>query len=200
MKLIIQAIALSGFALLVSCGNNKSETTDTTITDTSAATTVTTDNTGVVTVEAPPTAKTAFEAKYPQASNVRWQYHRPDVTSIDWDWSGWPSVDTTDYVASFNWDGHDYWAWYDQDGNWVGSVNKISDHNNLPTAVSDVIKNQYNGYTIVSVDRENDKNRSAYEIQLESGDNKTKILVDENGKVMKKKEITGDTKTKTKEQ
>lgn len=196
MKLSIKMLAVVSLALLFSCNNTSEKTT----TDDTVATTTTqvTDNTDVVMVEPPATIKTSFEAKYPQATNIRWNYHRPDFATVEWDWSGWPVLDTSDYVASYTWDGSEYWSWYDQDGNWVGSVSRVRDYSTLPQAVNNTVTTKYNGYTIVSVDKENDKNRTAYEIQLESGTNKLKLLVDENGKVLKSKTISGDTKTKDK--
>jgi uncharacterized membrane protein YkoI len=48
------------------------------------------------------------------------------------------------------------------------------------------IKNNYAGYKITSIDEENDKDRTAYEIKLEKGDAHARILVDKNGKILKK--------------
>ncbi len=192
MKKKFHLFAIAGIVLLASCKDStsgKDEVTD----STASVTTTSTDNAMVGTIEAPASVRTAFETKYPQATNVRWQYYRPDLADFEWDWSGWPSLDTSDYAVSYNWDGSDYWAWYDQDGNWIGSVSRISDHSSLPAAVNTTINNQYAGRTIISVDRENDKNRTAYEIDLDNG---TKLLIDENGKILKKKD--GDTGIKTK--
>ncbi|MEO7394970.1 MAG: PepSY-like domain-containing protein [Chitinophagaceae bacterium] len=199
MKLRIQGLAVAGIVLLTSCGSassDKENAVDTVSTVTTNSSTM--DNTTVRKVEVPSTTRTTFEAKYPQASNVRWDYYRPDISYIDWEWSGWPGMDTSDYVANFNLDGTDYWAWYDQDGNWVGTTNKMTDNSSLPAAVNNTINSKYNGYTIVSVDKENDKNRTAYEIQMEKGSDKLKLLVDEKGNIMKKKMVSGDMKTKEK--
>ena len=57
---------------------------------------------------------------------------------------------------------------------------------------------QFPGFTIVSAKKENDKNRTAYEIKLENGDNKVKILADESGKILKKKADINGEKTKEK--
>lgn len=188
MKKKFHLFAIAGIVLLASCKNNTSETDEATD-STATVTTATTDNAMVV--EAPEPVRTSFETKYPQAANVRWQYHRPDVVDFEWDWSGW-TLDENDYVVSYNWDGNDYWAWYDQDGNWIGSVNR-TDPSNLPSSVSATIKKEYSGNTIVSIDRENDKDRTAYEIELDNG---TKLLVDENGKILKRKDAVTGEKTK----
>jgi Putative beta-lactamase-inhibitor-like, PepSY-like len=198
MTLKIGAVALAAITWLASCSNSADKTTtgDTTIsTDTTTTSYNPGDNTNV---NVPATTRTEFEAKYPQATNVRWTYYRPDMSTIEWDWSGWSTVDTSDYVASFTWDGNDYWAWYDENGNWIGTVNRVADHAALPSAVNAMIQKDYNGYTIVSVDRETDKNRSAYEVKLEKGTDKLKLLVDENGKILKKKSVVDGEKTKEK--
>ncbi len=194
MQIKFHLLALAGFVLMSSCKNSTSEASDET-TDTSATTTVTTPSTdNAMVVEAPATVRTSFETKYPQATNVRWQYHRPDIADVEWDWSGWTGLDDKDYAVSYTWDGNDYWAWYDADGNWIGTVNRVADHATLPTGVNATIKKDYSGSTIVSVDRENDKDRTAYEVELDNG---TKLLLDENGKILKKKDAVTDTKTKT---
>lgn len=193
MKLKNQVLIVAGLAFFASCGSNSTdkETKNDIVV-------VTEPVTNPVIVEVPATTKTTFETKYPQASNVRWEYYRPDFSSIDWEWTGWPRMDTTDHMARFNWDGSDYWAWYDEQGNWIGTVNMINDYAMLPAPINSTIGSQYNGYTIVSANRENDKDRTAYEISLEKGSNKMKLLIDENGKILKKKMMTEDSKTKEK--
>ena len=188
MKTKFHLWAIAGMALLASCKDNSADADETV--DSTTVTTQSTDN--AMTVEAPENVRTAFETKYPQASNVRWQYHRPDAVDIDWEWSGWTGLDDRDYLVTYNWDGSEYWAWYDQDGNWIGTVNR-ADAGSLPAAVSATVNKEYPGATVVSVDRENDKNRTAYEIDLDNG---SKLLIDESGNVMKKKDAATDTKTK----
>lgn len=149
-------------------------------------------------VNVPEPTRTAFTTKYPNAANVTWRKYEP-VNTIEWDWTGWPTLDTGDYVVTYNADGTEYWTWYDNDNNWVGTITTVSDHSSLPSAVSNRIKTDFDGYTIVSIDKENDKNRTAYEIELSKGDAKAKVLIDESGKVLKKKTMGADgTSTKEK--
>ena len=189
-------LVAASIALLASCNNKGTdkETTDTT--------TIKTDNTRTdySTVEVPATTRTTFETKYPGATNVTWYRYDPDNVYIEWDWSGWPMLDTSDYSARFNWEGKDYWVWYDDQGNWVGTVTNISDHSTLPAAVTNTLNSQYPGYTITSASMENDKNRNAYEIHLVKGNDKAKLLLDENGKILKKKAVTEGVETKEKPQ
>ena len=192
-------LVLAGLtALFASCGENSSK--DGYDKDTTSSTTTTTQtNPGYASVDVPASTRTAFETKYPSAKNVQWSRYNNEVTPIEWDLTGWPMFDTSDYYVTFDVDGYDYYAYYDEMGNWIGSTYTLTDHSKLPTAVNTAIRNSYSGYTIVEVDTEFDKNRTAYEVELQKGDEKLKVLFDENGNVLKKKTRAADgTKTKEK--
>jgi hypothetical protein len=187
------------FSFMASCGNSETESETTTdSTDVNGSNTGNTQINQRRTAEPPVAVRTSFEAKYPQAANVNWNYHEPTVVNpIDWEWSEW-QIDTSDYYASFTVNSDDYWVWYDQDGNWIGTVSEVSDHASLPSAVNKTVRDQFAGYTIQSVDKENDKDRVAYEIELTKGEDKMTALIAENGKVMKKKGKENDIKIKEK--
>ncbi len=206
MKAITSIIASAFVILGASCGNNSTKN-DTVKTDTtSEMNTVTQENSNgntsgtlAQTITVPEPIQSTFKQKYPNVSNVTWARYEP-MSTFDWEWSGWPMLDTASYMARFNMDNTDYWAWYDPDNNWVGTLSAVSDYNSLPSPVNNTIKNSYSGYTITAVDKENDKNRTAYEIDLSKSDtDKMKILIDENGNIMKKKVIADGTKTKEKQ-
>jgi hypothetical protein len=90
-------------------------------------------------------------------------------------------------VAKFSANDAYYWVWYNETGDWIGTVAEVTDYSSLPAAVNNTIKTQFPGFTIKSVDKENDKNRTAYEIQMENGEDKMKALIAEDGTVIKKK-------------
>jgi hypothetical protein len=183
-----------------SCGENSTKTTETGTGDTvSVNTDASTITPTTTTIVVPDPVQATFRQKYPDVRDVTWSRYEP-VSNFDWEWSGWPALDTGDYVARFNWNNSDYWAWYDNDNNWIGSVATISDFNSLPASVNKTISTEYNGYTIESVDLENDKDKTAYEIDLTKGEDKVTLLLDENGKIMKKKSKIDDEKTKIKVQ
>lgn len=177
-----------------SCGDNSTKETETTASDT-VVTTTTVPVTQTIVV--PDNVKTSFKAKYPTVSEANWSRYEP-VSSFDWEWSGWPMMDTSDYMVKFNWDNTEHWAWFDSDNNWIGTVSTITDYAGLPAAVNKTIAAEFPGYTIVSVDKENDKNRTAYEVELTKGDDKMKALIAEDGSVMKKKGMSEGEKTKEK--
>ena len=161
----------------------------------STATVTTTDNTRVV--EVPAATKTSFEAKYPNATNVKWTHYEPqDKTTMepsDWRYN----LDENDYMVTFNWDNADYYAYYD-DGNWIRATTVVTDHSKLPAPVNATIRKEFPGYTIVEVDREHDKDRTTYEVDLEKGSDKMKLTLDENGTIVKKKGKINDEKVKEK--
>jgi len=189
--------------IFAACGQNSTKNNDTvadtTLSDTSGHTALgpsanVPDNTNVVIPEA---TRTAFTGKYPNATNVNWNMYQP-YDEIDWTWTGWPMLDTSDYAVTYTDNGTEYRAFYDDQSNWIGTVYSLPNESALPAPVKNVLDKSYAGYTVVSIHKENDKDRTAYEIKMEKGSDHAKILVDENGKIMKKTTNTGDTKTKEK--
>jgi hypothetical protein len=196
-------IFFAGIIIIASsCGENS--TTKETVNDSTAsasATNTSTNNTTTVAskpIEVPAKTKTTFETKYPGATDVTWNYYSEPYTGIDWEWAGWPAVDANDYVVTYDWNGADYYTWYDQDGNWIGSTSVVSDYSNLPAAVNNTLKRDFNGYTVTSVNKENDKDREAYELKMERGDDKMKALITSDGMVLKKKGTEDGEKVKEK--
>jgi len=177
-------IVIAGTFLLGACGDNSTETTYNEKTTDIAPTTNTTPT---VTPEynPPDNVRTAFQTKYPNAADVSWSAYKP-YERINWEWTGWPSMDTSYYVVNYKMDNRNFWSWWDRNNNWIGSSSVVEDSTMLPDPVKKSIKNNYAGYKITSIDEENDKNRIAYEIKLEKGNARARILVDKNGKILKK--------------
>lgn len=163
-------IAVAAIGLLTACGTPY-RATDTTV------------------VVAPDGTQRAFITQYPSSSNVVWSRYDPSVVVVnDWDLAGWQVLDANDYAVRFNMDGEDYYAWYDSDGNWVGTAYVINDYSRLPVLVNNMLVRDYNGYTISSAHREYYKDRNAYEIVMKRSDgSKTILLVDADGNVLKSK-------------
>ena len=206
MRSIKLMLCAGVLVVAVACGdtaNNTADGKDTTSTVAStgddAASPATNDATATsADVNVPSATRTSFETKYPNASNVKWSRYKPvDKTTVDKD--DWRyNLDSNDYEVSFNWDGLDYYAWYN-DGNWLRASTNITDYSKLPAAVNNLIKNQYAGYEITEADKEHDNDRTLYEIDLKKGDDKLKLHVDENGKIVKKKGKEDGMKVKVKE-
>ena len=176
--------------LFASCGDNSTETTyNEKDTSSTKNTTITPDPAAVppaTNVYNPPDhVVVAFKNKYPTATNVTWSAYQP-YDRINWEWTGWPSMDTSYYAVNYTVDNKKHWGWWDRDRNWIGSTSTIEDSTMLPDPVKKTLKNSYAGYKIKSIDEENDKNRTVYEIKLEKGDATAKVLIDKNGKILKK--------------
>jgi hypothetical protein len=182
-------VAAIGSLLYWSCKEKSSEAESTDIDNNRAEV----DNTRA-NYDPPEVTRTNFQRDYPQATQVTWNRYVTVPDIIDWEFSGWPTWDTSYYVVSFYDDGYNNWLVYDPSGEWRYSITSMG-VSDLPSSVNTVLKRQYPDYTITSVNKENDKDRSAYEITLEKGSDKVKVLIDEQGNVMKKKG-PGDTKIK----
>jgi len=192
MKRNLIVFAASAF-LFASCGDNKTETTyNEKDTSSTKNTTITPDPAAVppaTNIYNPPDhVVVAFKEKYPTATNVTWSAYQP-YDRINWEWTGWPSMDTSYYAVNYTVDNKKLWGWWDRNKNWIGTTSTIEDSTMLPDAVKNTLKKSYSGYRITSIDEEMDKNRTAYEIKLEKGTAHVRILVDKNGKILKKKEV-----------
>jgi hypothetical protein len=142
------------------------------------------------TITVPANIQSAFATQYPNATGVTWSnYDTLSEAPIDWEMAGWNPMNVDDYVVRFDTDNENYYAWYDNEGNWIGSTSPLKDISQLPTAVSTTVKNKYADYTVAKIDREFHKDRVAYEIKLtkQSDDSKVKLLVDADGNIIKEK-------------
>jgi hypothetical protein len=159
-------------ALLLSCG-----TTTTTTSDNEA-------------FAVPAAVSKSFTTQYPNATNVVWSaYDVATAPIVDWELTGWSPMDARDYMVTFTVDGQNYYGWYEDTGNWIGSAYVISDYNTLPEAITTTINTKFAGYSIDRVQREFWKDHIAYEIKLKkSDDDKVKLLLDANGNIIKQKD------------
>jgi hypothetical protein len=169
MKNTLFSLAVAS-AFLFSCGT----TSYTSTSDNAAYTT-------------PAELQTSFTTQYPTASNVTWSAYNEAAVPIDWELSGWGPIDNKGHMATFDLDGERYYALYDANNTWMGSTFTVKDHSKLPTAVQDLISSKYSGYTIEKVDQEMRKDQVAYEVKLKKDNSKVKLLVDNNGTVLKEK-------------
>lgn len=171
MKLKILSLA-TAVVLLVSCGGTHNATS------TSA---------NAAYADVPTTIQTSFTTQYPSAANVVWSGYDVALVPIDWELTDWPVLGSNDYMVRYDLDNSKYYSWYDANGNWVGTAYVVNDHNALPSAVTTTLNSQYPGYSITSLQRESWKDHMAYEIKMENGNNKVKLLVDDNGTIIKQK-------------
>ena len=78
-------------------------------------------------------ASRAFDLQYPTATNVVWSSYDPNVVILnDWELAGWTVIDADDYVVQFDMDNEKYYAWYDKNGEWIGTAYVVNDFTTLP--------------------------------------------------------------------
>lgn len=185
-KLLVAGAVLSAFTL--GCNSSDDGKAGNADSLNNASSTSTTSTTTTRTVEVTPIIRSNFEKTYPAAKQVVWVKYEPmpEVESIDWELAGWPRLDTSDYMANFTIDNSPYWSWYTYEGDWVGTYTPVNT-SGLPDPVNTTVLREFPGYTISSVNKENDKNRTAYEIKMQNGEDKMKALIAENGTLLKKK-------------
>ena len=129
-----------------------------------------------------------FSDRYPNAANVVWTSYDPKVVILnDWELAEYGNLDAGDYAVTFDMDNDRYYAWYDRNGNWVGTAYIVKDYTSLPSAIHATLKSQFPGYTIKSANREYKRDRVCYEVVLRNGDSKVVLLVDNNGNILKQK-------------
>lgn len=134
-------------------------------------------------------ARNSFDDLYPNSTNVVWRTYDPDEFIIvnEWELTGWDVLDMDDYIVEFDYDGEKHYAWFDRDGNWIGTAMAVNDFTTMPAVVNTTISTHYPGYTITNVNKEIHKNMTAYEVTLKSSDSKVIALVDANGNIVKYK-------------
>jgi Putative beta-lactamase-inhibitor-like, PepSY-like len=185
MKKLIPVL-LAGVTLLAACNNDKNDQKEVMPSEVPIATVVTAAQTEgksvVVTADAvPDSVRKSFTTEYPTIKTVEWVKYEP-VESDDL------KMDDEYYYVRYNNDGADYISWYNNRGEWVKTSTKIAGNANLPDAVNKTINDQYPGYTITEIDKENDKDMVMYEIDLEKGEAKAKLKVLNDGTIYKRKE------------
>ena len=148
-----------------------------------------TDSSGTVVVSSG--TQKAFYDQYPNATNVVWSSYDPNVVILnDWELAEYQSLDASDYAVTFDMDNERHYAWYDSDGNWVGSAYVVRDYTTLPAAMHSTISAQFPSYAIKSVNREYKRDRVCYEVVLKRDDSKVVLLMDNNGNIIKQKSKT----------
>jgi uncharacterized membrane protein YkoI len=136
------------------------------------------------TVIVPSGILTSFTRQYPNASRVVWYRYTPANVSIEpniW----YSTMDANDYYTSFLWNDDEYIAWYDN-GSWIHSTQRIDD-SELPDAVHRAIRRDYPGFVITDVDIEHEKSQRYYEVKLDKGNTRWKVLYSPAGTEVKKK-------------
>ena len=119
--------------------------------------------------DAPTKVKDAFNKKFPQAKSVHWD-----------------KENATEWEAEFKMEGKEYSANFGTDGTWKETEYEISEKE-LPTSVKNTLSKDFKGYDIEGAEVTETPKFKAYEVELEKGETTIEVVIDEHGKVLKKK-------------
>lgn len=130
----------------------------------------------------PVPVKTTFVKKYEKANNVKWASYKP-VPADTWD------TDKDYYYVTYEWNYIPYASWYTADGAMVKEeeIIYLANSGDMPVAIVKSILQQYPGYEIVEINKENDKDMDMYNVELRNGDKKAKVKFLMNGEIYKAK-------------
>ena len=188
MKLTICLFAVAASITVMSCNNEKKQEQVVTTADTSIAVkdvavkSMTEGTKKTITIqEVPDTIEYAFKEKYPKAVSPVWVEYTPIETDE-------LPMDNNYYYVTFQDRGADVTSWYNNFGDWVKTSTRIPGDSRLPDAVNKTLNEQYPGYKIEEISKENDKNMDMYDIKLNKGEEKAKLKILPNGEVFKRKE------------
>ena len=176
---IFSLLALGSVLFFTSCKENQSEY------DKKIAAMKVGDKMVITRDEVPDDIIKTAEKKYPENKNVVYTVERvPNKSNTD-----------TTYLYHYNFDyaenDNHYHYVYDNTGNEVVvDTKKEMDYPKiagLPDAISKSVAENFPGYKVVEMDKENDKDIDMYELELHKGDEKRKVKILMDGTLFKVK-------------
>ena len=111
----------------------------------------------------------AFKAKFPNAKSVEWE-----------------KENDTEWEAEFKLNGVEYSANFSTDGMWKETEHEIK-VNELPEGVKNTLAKEFSEYEIEEAEMIEIPEFSGYEVEIEKGEETMEVVLDNNGKVIKKK-------------
>ena len=120
------------------------------------------------TAKVPAKVKTAFEAKFPGAQNVKWGKE----SSKEWE-------------AEFKMNAKSYSANYTINGVWMESEYEIS-ANEIPAAVTTTLEKEFPGYKLIVSEVSETAKGKVYEFDIKTGNTKKEVAVNPDGTLVKK--------------
>lgn len=121
--------------------------------------------------DAPAAVKAEFSKKFPKATKVEWGKEN----GKEWE-------------AEFKLDGKEYSANFDNTGKWIETEYEIG-VKDLPAVVKTTLDKESTGYKIEESLVTETSDLKAYEFVIEKGKDKLEIVIDQNGKMIKKEVV-----------
>ena len=130
--------------------------------------------------DAPQKVRKAFAKKFPNIKKVKWE------KESDTEWEG-----------EFKMKGIEYSANYLQDGTWQETEHEIK-KKSIPANIKTTLKTEFSDYEIEEAEISETKDGSVYEFELEMGEEELEVVIDTNGRVLKKEILKETNKEDTK--
>lgn len=115
----------------------------------------------------PSVVKIAFNEKFPNATSVKWEKEN----EAEWE-------------AEFKLTGVEYSANFSNEGIWKETEHEVA-IGELPDAITNVLENQYSGYTIKGAEMVETPMLSGFEVEIKKGKETVEIMIDTDGNVQK---------------
>jgi tRNA U38,U39,U40 pseudouridine synthase TruA len=118
----------------------------------------------------PASVMNAFKAKFPSATNVKWEMEK-----------------SKEYEAEFKLSGAEYSANFNQEGKWLETEIEIEE-SQLPMAVSQAISKDFAGFKVDEAEKtETSDNKTFYEVDVTKNKEKYEVQISPSGEILKKK-------------
>lgn len=117
---------------------------------------------------APQKVKDAFAKKFPSATNVEWE-----------------KESDTEWEADFKLNGKKHSSNLMQDGTWVETEYEVTE-SEIPQIVVNAFNSNFEDYEIEDIELTETKDGKAYEMSIEKGESEMEVVIDANGKILKK--------------
>ena len=118
--------------------------------------------------DAPQKVREAFAKKFPNVKKVKWE------KESDTEWEGEFKMKGTEYSANFL-----------QDGTWQETEHEIK-KKSIPVIIKTTLETEFSDYEIEEAEISETLQGSVYEFELEMGEEELEVVIDKNGKVLKK--------------
>jgi len=121
------------------------------------------------------------QKKVPREVQTKFLEIEPLAQNIEW------NLKKDLYRLHYTLNGHNYTSYYDKEGNWLETESEI-DESDLPIAISNTLTEKLNDYSIIDIELvKTADTKILYEIDLKKGDKVYDILINETGKILRKK-------------
>jgi len=119
----------------------------------------------------PENIKKEFAEKYPSAQNIKWA-----------------SEEANEWEAEFKINGTEMSASYDNKGTWLESETEIT-AKDLPSTVTNTLAKEFEGYKTGEISAIENPRMKGFELALKKGGTTIEVVIDNTGKVLKKREV-----------